>query len=179
MKRVVAACAVVVAALVIVFLVLASRGHDAMKKSDEALAKGDFASAIVFAERAAQAHVVFSPYPDEGYARLGAVADERAAAGDVATARAALRAIIVASQTTGEADAPRVRDARDRLAKLDPKAPAEAPGTDLAPSSATRVVLALGVVLMALGLATVRRSARLGWALLAAGVLGVLAAALS
>jgi hypothetical protein len=51
-----------------------SAGASAMRKSDAELARGKPRQAAVFARRAAEAAVPWSPHPARGYARLEAIA---------------------------------------------------------------------------------------------------------
>lgn len=183
------ATAMVLAAVVLVVAVLLQRGNDALTKSDEALARGDLRAAIVFAERAAQARLPWSPYPEEGYRRLLEIAAKRASENDEATAKLAYAAALRAARTTGDADNRSADEARAGLAKIDARAKAgPAPSaldrdrdrvsTDLAPAPWVRSALAASVVLVIAGLASLTRGARVAWPLLAVGLVTLVFAAL-
>lgn len=184
MKRLALALGGVALALVLVWVALLGRGRDAMQKSDDALAKGELARAIVFAERAAQSRVVGSPYPARGYDRLFEVA-ERERTAQRETARAALRAVLTAARTSSQAGGPEAARARSELATLvDASNESEAVGasgeSDLGPSNETRLVLGLSVVLLVGGLAAFARGLRPTWSLVAfsLGLFGVVTSAL-
>jgi hypothetical protein len=162
--------------------VLVHRGREALLASDAALARGDVAHAIVFAERAAQARLPFSPYPEAGYARLFAIADQRATESDDATARDAYGAALRAARTTGDASGPHAAAAREGLARLDARAKiASAPRSDgptLGPAPRVRFALAASVLLVAAAIAAVARGSRYAWAFFAIGLVTMLLSAL-
>lgn len=171
-----AAVLLVIVVLAAVVLALVERGRASLAQCEAALERGDTALAIVFAKRAAQARLPGSPYPPQAYERLASIARERERAGDTDTARVAYRAIVSASRSTGDDGDAHVGEARSALAKLDG---AEATPAFPSPARWTRVSLALGVILAGAGLAWLLRGGKPGWLVLAAGLVGIAAAALS
>ncbi len=167
---------------------LFARGREAMARSDEALARGDHRAAVVLAERAAQARFPGSPYPERGYERLFSIADDRAKQADDEGEKAALRAVLVAAQTSGGETA-RAEEARRRLdavrarprpgAPPDPQSPAE-PSTSISPAvQPPRYGLAASATLLLAALAwLLARGGKGGWIALAAGIVGTVLSAL-
>jgi hypothetical protein len=97
-----------------------SAGAVAMEESDVALARGDVRGAITHARRAAEAAVPFSPYPQEGYARLAAIARSSEQKGDRDVAGFAWRAVRSAAMATRPASVGRghVAEAEDGIVRL-------------------------------------------------------------
>ncbi len=71
-----------------------------MRRSDEALAAKDPNLALSEAQLAAEATALLSPYPDRGYARIEALAQDAEARGDDEGAEAAWRAMRTAQIAT-------------------------------------------------------------------------------
>lgn len=163
----------------VVSLTLVSRARAALEESEAALGRGDVALAIVMAKRAAQAKLPGSDVQDRAYERLFAIARAREEANDRDGAASAYRAVISAARSTDDATSPHADRARAALEKLgDGKAVATEIGLPSPPPWA-RFALAGGVVLLAIGLTSVARGARIGWAIFAAGLVGIGLAALS
>jgi hypothetical protein len=97
-----------------------SAGTVAMEESNLALARGDLKHAITGARAAAEAAVPFSPYPDEGYARLASIARAAEQKGDPDLASFAWRAMRSAATATLPATAAqgRVAEANDGILRL-------------------------------------------------------------
>lgn len=95
-------------------------GAAALRKSDIAVAHGEVKCAIVLARRAAEASVPFSPYPQEGYARLMSIARDAEQRGDLEIAGFAWRAVRSAAMATQPASAAhgRVQQADEGLLRL-------------------------------------------------------------
>lgn len=192
-KRFALATAMVLAAVALVVAVLLQRGNDALKKSDDALARGDLPAAIVFAERAAQARLPWSPHAEEGYRRLLEIGDQRASENDDATAKLAYAAALRAARTTGDVDHRSAGEARAGLAKIEARSKVNSAtgtvdrnrdrdrdraSTELAPAPRVRFALAASVILVIAGLASLTRNARYAWPLLAVGLVALVFAAL-
>jgi hypothetical protein len=170
---------VLAVAAIALSVALFARGRGAIRESDEALARADYPVAIVLAKRAAQARVWGSPYPEQGYERLFAIAHAREAANDETTARVAYRAVISAARASGDVALPHVTEARQALAKLEgTKGTETEPGLP-APSDSTRALFAISVLLVACGLGWFVRSGNRGaWIVFAVGVIGIAVVAL-
>lgn len=94
------AAALTVAVLVEVALQVRQRGADAIALADQALAAGDGVTAIGRARDAAMAVAPWSPYPEQGYARLQAIADGAETRGDFDQAALAWRAVWTSIRAT-------------------------------------------------------------------------------
>ena len=95
-------------------------GREALLDSDAAAARGDLAGAIARARDAAEAVVPGTPYSNEGYARLEAIARGAEARGDERTTVAAwgaMRAATAATNEGGEGGNAWVRLADDGIAR--------------------------------------------------------------
>lgn len=189
-QRLALALLVALFAVGVIAAALIARGRDAMQASDEAFARGDHRAATTFAERAAQARFPGSPYPERGFARLFAIADARREANDDEGEKGALRAVIVAAQTTGEPGSPHADEARRRLVAIrqrpkpgggvpdaaprtgDPTPPPRATATPKVGLGASAIV-ALGALVW-----LVLRGGRAGFVVLIAAIAGVVLFAL-
>jgi hypothetical protein len=96
------------------------QGERAISACDAAIVRGDAREAIAQARLAAESALPGSPYPARGYERLGGIAHEAEARGDVPTAAAAWRAVRAAAMETrafGSGSAARIRDANEGLVR--------------------------------------------------------------
>jgi hypothetical protein len=91
-----------------------SAGRSALAESDAAIDRGEVRRAITLARSAAEAVVPFSPYAEEGYTRLAAMARTAEQKGDLDLAAFAWRAMRSAGVATRPANA-----ARERMAEAD------------------------------------------------------------
>lgn len=188
---------VALAVLLVAWLGRASDGRKALEQSNAALIRGDRIDAIVFARAAAEARCPWCSAPENGYAKLYAIARDAEAKADDQGAIAAWRAVRAASlsATWVERSEPRRERADAEIARLghriDVLAGAGGGGASPAasedklravlapnplPSTWVFVVLGVGAVLL---LAGAMRSVRtLGAANLAIAVTGAVVAVL-
>ena len=95
-----ASAALVLAVLVVVTVHVRSLGAEAVAESDKALGSGDMVAAIARARDAAMTVAPFCPYPEQGYARLVAIAEGAETRGNLEQATLAWRAVWTAVRST-------------------------------------------------------------------------------
>ena len=147
--RLVAAAALVVAVLVSAGAHIYAEGRDAMRASDDAIARGEPKAAITPAKRAAQARLFGSPFPGRGKDRLRTIAREAEDRNDAETATAAWRALRAACASTAVgAPDPCAREADDGIARLAARAGATdtAAEDDASPSAWLPLAVLVGVI---------------------------------
>ena len=153
-----------------------SAGAAAASESGAALARGDARMAIACARTAAEAAVPFSPYPEEGYARLESIARSAEQKGDLDVAGFAWRAMRSAATATRPASAAtgRVAEADDGILSVARSSLASGVAmrgagenvirdelaTDETPSPWGAFVLTFGAVALAAGLVALARGLR-------------------
>ncbi len=112
--------AVTLAVLAVVAAHVRAIGAEAVVECDKALGAGDIVTAIARARDAAMTVAPWSPYPEQGYARLVAIAEGAETRGDLDQATFAWRAVwtAVRASRSEQRQAARLDEARRALVRL-------------------------------------------------------------